>query len=310
MKHKTSSLCWMLALSGAVLPLARPAAAQSAVTTGAGGRLSVVELRDTSLADALEMIFKSAGNPSHIIDDSAQYVPIPSVTLNNIAWDAAVRNLANLNNFKVSRNESGAWLVEPRAPLMLDGQMTGEDGMPFGPLGSGSMMPGSPLGSGGSMMPSNPFGSRPMSPGGFARPSIRTFANSQTRPNTGAGRGGNASNPNEGKDYRVIVVRHIYAGGLARLFANATVIDTESFVSPAASGGNGGSGSRSGRGGGGMGGGGGRGGRASGIGGGLGGGIGGNVGGGGGVSGLGGGGGFGGGGIGGGGGGFGGGFGF
>ncbi|RYG70582.1 hypothetical protein EON80_07580, partial [bacterium] len=231
MKHKTSSLCWMLALTGAVLPLARPASAQNAVTNGAGGRLSVVELRDTSLADALEMIFKSAGNPSHIIDDSAQYVQIPSVTLNNIAWDAAVRNLANLNNFKVSRNESGAWVIEPRAPIMPEGGMMGENGMPFAPGMPGMPGMGSTFGSGNNI-PSNPFGNRPMAPGMTARPSIRTFANSQTRPNTGGGRGGNTTNPNEGKDYKVIIVRHIYAGGLARLFANATVIDTESFVSP------------------------------------------------------------------------------
>jgi hypothetical protein len=302
MKIKSSSVCWTLALTGVMLPFASPARAQNAVTPGAGGRLSVVELRDTSLADALELIFKAAGNPSHIIDDSAQTVPIPSVTLNNIAWDAAVRNLANLNNFKVSRNETGAWVVEPRVPVAP------VDGMEA---------PGPDNGFGGPSMPANPFGARPGGPNGgrartrtqaapsIAPPSIRTEANAQTRGNFGGG-GRTTTNPNEGKSYKVIPVLHIYAGGLAQLFQNATVIKTEDFVSPGSLGGssNGGNGGGNNRGGSSRSGIGGIGGGGGGFGGGIGGGSGG-------IGGIGGGGGgFGGGGFGGGGGGFGGGFGF
>jgi hypothetical protein len=230
MKIKTSSLCWMLALSGAILPIASPAMAQTTVAPAVSGRLSVVELKDTTLADALEMIFKAAGNPSHIIDESAAQVPIPTITLTNIAWDAAVRNLSNLNNFKVSRNETGAWVVEPRAPVILDGQFPGEEGgMPFGPMGSSQMPSG---------LPTNPFGSRGGSSGRsrtMVSPSIRNSTNFQTLPNTGGGRGGRTggtTTSQEGKDYRIIIVRHIYAGGLAQLFTNSSTIRTEDFVSP------------------------------------------------------------------------------
>jgi hypothetical protein len=234
MKIKSSSLCLTLALTGAVFPFASPAKAQNAVTPGASGRLSVVELRDTTLADALELIFQAAGKPSHIIDESASLVQIPSVTLNNIAWDAAVRNLANLNNFKVSRNETGAWVVEPRAPVVpADGSGFPN---PDGNFGQPSPFPGG--------VPSNPFGVAPGAggrnrnrPRTQASPSVRTFSNAQTRGNFGGGR--TNLNPNEGKDYRVIIVYHIYAGGLAKLFQNSSVISTDEFVSPESAGGNG-----------------------------------------------------------------------
>ncbi len=247
-----SSLCWTLALAGAALPFGAPAHAQNAVTPGIGGRLSVVELRDTSLSDALEMIFQAAGNPSHIIDEQAQTVPIAAITLNNIAWDAAVRNLTQLNGYKVSRNASGTYLIEPRVIAPVDGGFfPGGEGAPFG-------APGSPFPGG---APSNPFvrnrfggnNSRTQ-----ANPDLRprTQANSQTRPNFGGRGGGNTADPSkEGKDYKIIIVRHIYAGGLAQLFANADVIHTEDFVSPGQFGGGQGGQGGGGQGGGGFGGG-------------------------------------------------------
>lgn len=212
-----SSLCYTLAVAGATLAVGAPAHAQNAVTSGIGGRLSVVELRDTSLADALEMIFQAAGNPSHIIDEQAQSVPIPSITLNNIAWDAAVRNLTQLNNFKVSRNASGTYIIEPRVIVPVDGGLPGSEGSPFG--GSISPLPGG--------APSNPFTRNRIR--NQSNPSLRTFANSQTRPNFGGRGGGNA---NEGKNYKIIPVFHIYAGGLAQLFNKSSIISTEGFVSP------------------------------------------------------------------------------
>ena len=201
MKNSISSAQWLLALSGVVASFCASAQAQNTVTPAPGGRLTVVELRDTSLADALEMIFQAAGNPSHIIDEQAQAVLIPSVTLNNIAWDSAVRNLTQLNNFKVSRNPSGTYIIEPRIA-----QPTGEGLFPGG-------------------APGNPFIRN------RANGNVRTSANSQTRPNIGGG-GSNTTTSKEGKDYKVIVVRHIYAGGLARLFGNASIITTAEFVSP------------------------------------------------------------------------------
>lgn len=249
---KIKSLCWTIALMGASLPFMTPAHAQNAVTPGIGGRLSVVELKDTTLADALEMVFQAAGNPSHIIDEQAQMVPIQAYSLTNIAWDAAVRNLAQLNGYKVSRNPSGTYLIEPRVIPSFDGSsFPGSSGFDRTSGSSSSSSGSSSSFQGG---PPNPFlrnrgsGSTNMRSNG----SLRTSANSQTRPNIGGRGGGTALDPNEGKDYKIIIVRHIYAGGLAQLFGNSSVIRTQDFVSPGQSGGgsSGGGGGRSGIGGG------------------------------------------------------------
>ena len=233
MKLKKHTLWSLVALTGTVISCSLPVQAQ--VAAPATTRLSVIELRDASLADALELIFKAAGNPSHIIDESAQSVPIPSVTLNNIAWDAAVRNLANSNNFKVSRNGTGTWVIEPRNPLPAEGMMGGEGG-PFGPGGPGGNpflgggRPGAAPGAGGRAGGRGGFGGGGRGGRTLSNQNVRTFSNSQTRGNFGGGRP--AANPNEGKDYRIIIVRHIYAGGIAQLFQGSTVIATETFVSP------------------------------------------------------------------------------
>lgn len=226
--------------------LAAPAQAQVSITPTGPGRI-YVELRDATLADSLELVFKAAGNPSHIIDETAQTVMIPSVTLTNTQWESAIRNLANQNNYKVYKNESGAFVIEPRQPVVMEGG-EGQPGVPFSP--APNFGPVNPFGG------SNGFGGR--NPRTFMQaqpdivpPRVETLANAQTRPSTG-GRGG--ANSNAGKDFKIIVVRHIYAGGLAQLFSNSSVISTDAFVSPAggSGGGNGGRGgnNRGGRGGG------------------------------------------------------------
>jgi hypothetical protein len=78
---------------------------------------------------------------------------------------------------------------------------------------------------------------------------LETTSNAQTRPNLG-GRGSSAgADSSAEKEYRIIPVQHIYAGGLAQLFSSSSVIRTEDFVSPGASGsaGSGGGGNRGGR---------------------------------------------------------------
>jgi len=46
----------------------------------------------------------------------------------------------------------------------------------------------------------------------------------------------------EEKEYRAVIIRHVYAGGLAKLFAGGTIITTDQMVSPKSSGGGGGGG--------------------------------------------------------------------
>jgi len=223
--QRSASLCALIAM-GFGLACTLPAQAQNSITPTAPGRF-YIELKDASLSDALELIFKAADNPSHIIDESAQKVDIGDFTLTNISWDSAVRQLANQNGFKVSRNDSGAYVIEPRVPVAPTDGSTAPGGLPFAPA----------LPSGPSAVPANPFGG--VTTGAFEMlPRVATLSNAQTNPFGGGDTGGGAST--EGKVYKIIIVRHIYAGGVAKLFNNSSVISTESFVSPAVTGGAGG----------------------------------------------------------------------
>jgi hypothetical protein len=221
MKHMNTPWVPLTALGLICAGLAAPAHAQVNITPAGPGRI-YIELKDATLADSLELIFKAAGNPSHIIDESAQKITIGSFSLTNVQWDSAVRSLANQNNFKVYKNESGAYVVEPRVPVA---PAPGADVPPTGPV-----------------QPTNPF--MPRIPRTFNTPQFElvpqpeVIASAQTRPSVG-GRAGGGADPNAGKDYHYIIVRHLYAGGIAQLFGNATVVPTDQFVSPAASGGGG-----------------------------------------------------------------------
>ena len=122
MKIRNVGFWSVCALGGAmVLAQSAPAVAQSTITPGGNGRF-YVELKDASLADALEMVFKASGNPAHIIDEAAKSVYIASITLPNATADAVIRQLANQNNFLVKKNSAGATVIEPRAPVMLDAE--------------------------------------------------------------------------------------------------------------------------------------------------------------------------------------------
>lgn len=215
--QRSAPLCALIAF-GFGIACALPAHAQNSITPTAPGRF-YIELKDASLSDALELIFKAADNPSHIIDESAQKVNIGDFTLTNITWDSAVRQLANQNGFKVSRNDSGAYVIEPRVPVAPADGTAAPGGLPFAPA----------LPSGPSAVPANPFGG--VTTGAFEMlPRVATLSNAQTNPFGGGDAGGGAST--EGKVYKIIIVRHIYAGGVAKLFNNSSVISTESFVAP------------------------------------------------------------------------------
>jgi len=224
---KQSQALLLTALSGALLGVSLPARAQTAT------RFSSVEFKDTNLNDALEIIFKSANNPAHNIDPQAALVPIGSLTLQNIAWDSALRTIANQSGFKVSRGADGIYIVEPRAPLVQPGTA---GGAPF--AGAGFPGAGSPSATGN--IPSNPFGA----PGGAGfqnqsaegvDPAISTQANAQTAPRFGGDGGTDAAVGGDVKKPKLIIVRHIYAGGIALLFGG-TVLPTQPFVSPQSAG--------------------------------------------------------------------------
>jgi hypothetical protein len=272
MKTKVSLRAWCITgVAAGVLSLStgQAAHAQSAITPAGGGRY-YVELKDARLADALEMVFKAAGNPSHLIDESAKSVTVASITFNNVAWDSIVRQLANQNGFLVQKNASGTTMVEPRTPPAAEGGAPAGPGYPPGyPGAAGGTRPNLPPSR---TVPANPFGAA--FEGGESN--VTTMANAQfgndpaadtTQGNAQFNNNRNRNNNNNNTsnrsgrrqlnpdgEYRLIVVRHIYAGGIANVFADGDVIATEDMVLPASAGS--GIGSSGGFGGGGFGGGG------------------------------------------------------
>lgn len=240
------------------------AAAEPADAAGqpAGQLRFFVELKDATLADALEMVFKAAGNPAHIIDDSAKGVNISSSTFPNHDWASIVRQLTSTYNFKFYKNEGGTWVIEPRFPQQFiqggaEGSEDSGSGGGFSRRGSRGSGSGGPAGGFGgnsrggfgsgfggnqggqrggfggssSNTPSNPFG-------GGSRPTVNTFTNRQTLPSFGGGTAA-ASDSGEEKSFRILTVKHIPARGVAYLFQDTDVIPTEIFVMPAGGGQNG-----------------------------------------------------------------------
>jgi hypothetical protein len=208
-----------LALAGIVAAGAtRPAQAQGTATPAGDGRF-YIELKDAPLSEALEMIFKAAGNQSFVINEAAKAYNIAPITFNNVLWSSAVRQLANQNGFLVRRDaDSGTYFVEPRVPVAtgLEGGPGGIPGMP-GMMAPG--LPGRPLQG---AAPANPFGGRPGTP----TTRVNRQAAPALRPSAGA------TTADGDKLYRIIPVQHVYVGGIARLFQQAQVIDSIGFLVP------------------------------------------------------------------------------
>jgi len=325
---KSTSLRAMAFAAGILVSVPQLSHAQDAgVATPTGGGRLYVELRDATLADALEMIFKAAGNPSHIIDESAKYTTIPFQTWENKEWGDIVRVLANLYNFKFYRDaQSQAYIIEPRIVPQAVAPVTPQFGSggatPFGqpPAGEVPRNPFQNSGRPAGTAPGNPFqnpakaanplppaggapnifnrpqalpslgGNRPggtlpagtapagadpddSTPSPFAQPTIPTTVpttpftipstapTAPTRPTTGGTGTTTGTRPGssktgkngEPKEYRVLTVKHIYAGGVATLFGG-TVLSAEELIVPATASGGGQGGGGGGFGGGGRGG--------------------------------------------------------
>jgi hypothetical protein len=244
------------------------AQAQNAIAPAGGGRF-YVELKDATLADALQMVFKASGTNSYLIDESAKSVNIAAISFNNVAADSIIRQLANQNGFLIRKNSTGTTLVEPRTPAPGGegtGTTTGTPGFP-----GGGTRPATPPRS----VPANPFGAsleggstaQTVVNAQYGNGQIDQLSNAQfNRNNNNNNRNNNRNNNNNNNgnrgnrrqlnpegEYRLIVIKHIYAGGIANVFSDGDVISTDVMVMPASAG----SGLGSGGGGGGFGGGGG-----------------------------------------------------
>lgn len=246
------------ALLSGMLLVPAVAQAQNSVSPATGGRLAVVDIKDASLKDALDLVFDSAGIKSRSIDASAAQVYVPDVVRSNIAWDDLVRSLCLTYDYKFSRNRDGLYVVEPRQPVGL----VNPDGSPGFPGQGGSPNQGGFPGQGVGGAPANPFGfgGAPQgNPRNFGNrqmvPDVQTRANSQTTPRVGGRAGGRTTggrNSTEPLKYTIIRVKHVYSGGIAQLFSEGTRIPTEIFVTPGiTNGGGGGQGGQNGQSGGG-----------------------------------------------------------
>ena len=260
MKTKIQSTFLAGVTLGTALLMPALAQAQSNVTPASGGRLAVVDIKDATLKDALDLVFDSAGIKSRSIDASASFVYVPDVVRSNIAWDDLVRSLCLTYDYKFSRNRDGLYVIEPRVPVGFNpdggegfpGQggfpgsgrlFQGQGGFPSrgGFQGGVTSAPANPFGFGGAPQGPRTFGNRQM------LPEVQTRSNSQTTPRVGTRGGGRSTTGGRSTDeplkYTIVRVRHVYSGGIAELFSNGTRIPTELFVTPGQVGGtNGGQG--------------------------------------------------------------------
>ena len=259
-----------------------PATQVTSVTSDSKGRF-YVEFKGATLYDAITLVQQAAGSTDYKIDESAKYVPIEAVTFNNATWDTIIRRLATDSNFKIVPQQDGSKQIEPRYDLNAYGgeggygsSMEGGSGggYPGGSGGYGSGGYGNSQGSGnqrggnqgsgnqrgtnrrGGGSGSDARGGLPSSPfSGGNRRQPQQYSHEQTAPalSGATGTGANA----EGKEYRVLQVRHVYVGGIASLFGDAGLITSEQFLIPesAMGGNNGGGGGFGGNNGGGFGGG-------------------------------------------------------
>ena len=234
---------------------AAPAAPANTVASDSTGRF-YVELKGSTLYDAIAMVQQAAGSTDYKVDESAKYVPVEPVTFNNAPWDTIIRRLATDSNFKIVPQKDGSKQIEPRYDMNAYGGEGGYGGgygssgggYPGGGYGSSSGGYGSSSGGGypgggtqrggnqrggnqrGGDQGSSARGGLPASPfSGGNRRQPRQTMNEQTAPGlAGASGAANA----EGKEYRVLQVRHVYVGGIASLFGDAGLITSEQFLIP------------------------------------------------------------------------------
>ena len=243
MNIRTKSLWSLCAVAGVLATGQTAAQAQAEVQANGNGRF-YVELKDTNLADALEMIFKASGNPSHIIDEAAKSSPLASVVFPNITAESLVLQLARQTNFLVRKNQAGTTIVEPRAPRAAPGG-AGVGAAPAAPTRVAPDPFGAALETEETTIVAQAQVARPPAAGGVMAPAGNTPPRNTT---TYADDNEEETDidPDEAeeevKEYRAVIIRHVYAGGLAKLFAGGTIITTDQMVSPKSSGGGGGGG--------------------------------------------------------------------
>lgn len=72
-----------------------------------------IELRDISLYNALELLFKGGGISDYRIDPSANDVFIKSIVLKDVVWEDALIRVTNSKGFILSRPGGKLYVVSP-----------------------------------------------------------------------------------------------------------------------------------------------------------------------------------------------------
>lgn len=196
------------AVAGILAAAPRPAQAQEAAVEGNANRLTV-DLRDASLDDALTMIFKAVGDPTHSIDPAAKTFNIGTYhNQDPKPWNDIVRTLATMANFKFSRDPAdGSWRVEPRVVATTTGGID--------PLAGATGTPSDIA----------TFGNRSMS-------SVRVSPQIAPRNRGGVTGAGGGTGSGNNLPFVAIPATHVYLGGIALLFEGADVLGTRLFVQP------------------------------------------------------------------------------
>jgi hypothetical protein len=222
--HKLDQLkkaSWGVIIAGVcTIGMGAVAHAQTVITPISNNRY-YIELKDVSLSDALELIFKAAGNPDHRIDEAAKHYFISSLTLTNVDWNDAILQLVNSKGFKLTRPNGKTYVINP-PPAPPQQQSPGA-------------FPGIPGAPG---MPPNPFGASLDTNSTVDTVASAQFGNRGNNRNNNRNSRNNRSDPNsppygiENGTYQLLLVNHIYVGGIARLFDVGTVVPTEQIVFP------------------------------------------------------------------------------
>jgi len=209
----------LLAASALLTPLQAARAQEGAP---ADARI-FVDLRDASLFDALDMVFRAAGISNYKIDDRARLpnFTVGTASFTNRKWDDVVRVLANDNGFRL-RNIGGTYTIDPK-PAAANSGFPGMPGMMGGAMGA---IPG---GIPGGFPGANPAGNI-MTFGG-RKMAMETRPSPQILP--GGRQGGTQGNrAPSSTEFTLKLVQHVYAGGIIRLFANSSVLTTREFLVP------------------------------------------------------------------------------
>jgi hypothetical protein len=187
----------------------RPAAAQKVEVKPEAGEDIHFDFRDAPILDIIDVLFRAKPGANKIVKPGV--LGKVSITLNNLEWETVLKYVVEQVKARVRKDENGVYIVEPDSRFQRPPQggtpempgMPGLSGLP-GTMGEGR---GRRRGGAEGGFPGLP-GMRGQEPGGIDE-GVTT----------------------DEKRYHLVSVRHVYAGGMARL-VNGSIVSTDIFLLP------------------------------------------------------------------------------